>query len=166
MAKDDEFERQHVNFSQMPDLMDRYAKRLAAAADIPATRFWGQSPVGMNATGDSDLENYAASVESMQNEKLTKPLELLDAVLAADAGIKEPIKYEFLSLLDIGEKEQADIAKVKVETAVLAVGGPVMDEEEAREMLDGDQCIGNLDVQAFEAPDPDEDTQGGIVPNA
>jgi len=157
LGANDKFERQHVNFANIPDLMDRYAKRLSAAADIPATRFWGQSPVGMNATGDSDLENYAAHVASMQNVKLPGPLELLDTVLAKDAGLKEVISYEFLSLMDISEKEQADIAKTKVEAAVLAVGGPILDEEEARKMLDGDACIGNIEVDAFEAAVEEEE---------
>ena len=57
--KNDEFDRVSYNFQGLPDLMDRFAERLAAAADIPATRFMGQAPKGMNATGASDEKNYA-----------------------------------------------------------------------------------------------------------
>ena len=82
----DEFERVNVTWSGLPDLMDRFARRLAAAADIPATRFWGQSPVGMNATGESDMKNYASNVAAQQKRLLTEPLRTLDVVLARSAG--------------------------------------------------------------------------------
>ena len=72
MDIEDEFERVSVQFGGLADLMDRFARRLAAAADIPATRFWGTSPVGMNATGESDMRNYALRVAAMQEAKLLR----------------------------------------------------------------------------------------------
>jgi phage-related protein (TIGR01555 family) len=47
------------------DLVDKGLLRLAAVARMPVTKLLGQSPAGMNATGESDQQNWydAANVE-------------------------------------------------------------------------------------------------------
>ena len=145
MDTEDEFERVTVNFAGLADLMDRFARRLAAAADIPATRFWGQSPVGMNATGESDMRNYAVRVAAMQESMLRAPLSVLDAVLARDAGLTEPSEYEFMSLLDLSDDEKAATAKTRAEAVNLAVQAGLIDENEGRAALSGDPVFGELD---------------------
>jgi Protein of unknown function (DUF1073) len=49
-----------------------------SAADIPATRFIGKSPDGMNATGESDIRNYHDRLASDQKVKCTPLLTRLD----------------------------------------------------------------------------------------
>ena len=145
MDMEDEFERVSVTFAGLADLMDRFAKRLAAAADIPATRFWGQSPVGLNATGESDMRNYALHVAAMQEAKLRGPLAMLDAVLARDAGLAEPPEYEFASLLDLSDADKAATAKVLAEALNTAIQAGIIDEPEARAALNGDPVFGDLE---------------------
>ena len=142
---EDEFERVAVSFAGLPELMDRYARRLAAAADIPATRFWAQSPIGLNATGDSDAGNYALAVEAMQRRMISPVLDKLDRVIAAHAGIAEPPEYRWLSLLEMSEAERSANAKTKIEMVVAAVQGGLIDEYEGRAILTGDEVIGDLE---------------------
>jgi hypothetical protein len=58
------------NFAAVPDLIDKFLAVLSAGSDIPATRFLGQAPGGLNATGESDLENYYGRLTSEQTFKL------------------------------------------------------------------------------------------------
>ncbi len=146
MDTEDDYERVSVNFGGLADLMDRFARRLAAAADIPATRFWGQSPVGMNATGESDMRNYALHVAAMQESKLRGPLTVLDAVLARDAGLSEPMVYEFASLLDLSDAEKAQTAKTLAEAVNTAIQAGLVDENEGRAALSGDAVFGELEA--------------------
>src|SRR5688500_3495771 len=44
-------------------LLDKAILRLAAAADMPVTRLMGQSPAGFDATGESDMEQWAGQVD-------------------------------------------------------------------------------------------------------
>ena len=118
---EEEFERVSVQFGGLADLMDRFARRVAAAARIPATRFWGQSPIGMNATGDSDMRNYVMMFEAERQDVLPAALDVLDEVLARDAGLSEPLEYTWPSLLEMSDKEKADVALVKVEAAKKAI---------------------------------------------
>ena len=141
----DEFERVSVTWSGLPDLMDRFARRLAAAADIPATRFWGQSPVGMNATGESDMKNYASNVAAQQKRLLTEPLRTLDMVLARSAGLAERLPYSWPSIIDASDEERAAVSKARAEAVKVAVDAQVIDENEARAALDGDELFGELE---------------------
>ncbi|MDE2846038.1 MAG: DUF1073 domain-containing protein [Gemmatimonadota bacterium] len=154
-AGNEEFERVSVNFGGIKDVQEQFARRLAAAAGIPATRFWSQSPVGMNATGESDMVNYAQHVAAMQNRLLTDPLMRLDEVLARNAGIGDAPEYEWLPLTDMSEVDQATIAKNKAEAMMAAVNSGVIDEDDAREALDGDAVFGTLEGMAPGLPEPD-----------
>lgn len=147
MDKEESFERVSVPFTGLPEIIDRNAKRLAAAANIPATRFWGISPIGMNSTGESDMKNYAMQVAADQKKKLTKPLYLLDQVLSKHVGITELITYEFPSLIDISDSEQADVLLKKAQALAPLILQGIITEEEGRAALDGDPIIGNLEVE-------------------
>jgi len=45
------------------DLLEKSILRLAASANMPVTRLMGQSPAGMDATGESDLEIWSTEVD-------------------------------------------------------------------------------------------------------
>ena len=78
----EDFTRVAVAFQGLANLMDRFASRIAMARDIPQTRFNGNPPTGMSATGDSDMRNYVMMIEARRVVRLAQPLPRLDAVLA------------------------------------------------------------------------------------
>src|SRR6185312_12636580 len=94
---------------------------LSAASDIPATRFLGQSPGGLNATGDSDLENYYGRLEGEQEQTLKPQLmQLLEVqgrsdidrgFRAADCDINFPPLWS-LSGLEAAQVRTADTTNV------------------------------------------------------
>ena len=144
MDAEDEFERVQVNFNGLPNLMNAFAERLAAAAGIPATRFLGRAPIGLNATGESDAANYAMTVGALQESMLRHPLWKIDQVASRHYGLKEPPTYGFPSLLDVSDKDLAETAKLKSETVANLARGMLIDENEAREILSNDPVIGAL----------------------
>lgn len=150
MDINDSFERVNVTFAGIADLMDQYWKRLAAIAKIPATRFLGRSPEGMNATGDSDSANYAMSVKSMQERLLKRPLTLLDKVVARHLGMMAPLKYTWRPLTDMSDKDQAEVSRTRAEALAIAYDRNALTEDEFRERLSGDELFGQL------GPMPDE----------
>ena len=56
----------NASFGSVPELVMTFTQLLSAASDIPATRFLGQAPGGLNATGESDLNNYYDMVQAYQ----------------------------------------------------------------------------------------------------
>lgn len=145
MDKEDEFSREEVTFSGLPDLMDRNATRLAAAADIPETRFWSKSIAGFQSTGTGEERSYALKIGSDQKNQLTEPLHKIDNILERHLGLTENIQYEFPSILDLSEADKVDAALKKAQIVVPLVTAGIIDEDEARTIMDGDEIIGNLE---------------------
>jgi phage-related protein (TIGR01555 family) len=77
LDKEDEFEATSYSFSGLSEMMDQFSMQISGAADIPITRLFGQSPAGMNATGESDLRNYYDGIKSQQESRLRRYINML-----------------------------------------------------------------------------------------
>ena len=145
----EKFERVQQTFAGLADLFDANHVRVAAAVDVPASRFWGQAPKGMNATGDGDLNNYIITFESERENLLPPVYDLLDEIIFRSEELGEVPDYNWPSLLDLSDQDVAQVAKTKAEAAQMAITAGIIDEDEGRAALDGDAVFGPL---AGEAP--------------
>lgn len=123
----EKWEQKQINFGQLPELVQQFLQIAAGAADIPVTRLLGQSPSGLNATGDGDIRNYYDNVSARQRTELTPRLQRLDEVTIRSAlGVRpEEIYYTWNPLWAVSQKEKADIFKVKVDGARVIAGSAV-----------------------------------------
>jgi len=126
-----ELEETGATFGSVPELLMSYIQILSAASDIPASRFIGQAPGGLNATGEGDLENYYNSIASYQESHLDPKFEKLFDVLGPSVlgkekwmQIKKDFELEFESLwnLDGTEKASVDETNVRILTALKDAG--------------------------------------------
>ncbi|MFK0273664.1 DUF1073 domain-containing protein [Ensifer sp. NPDC090286] len=124
LDKEEEFEQKQANFATLPDVLMSFLQIVSGAADIPATRLLGQSPAGMNATGESDLRNYYDRLQAMQSVEMTPAMARLDECIIRSAlGSRDPdIYYEWAPLWGMSEKEKADVFKTKADAARQLVG--------------------------------------------
>ena len=124
LDKDDAFERVAVNFAGVPELLDRQAIRVSASADIPATLLMGQSPGGMDATGDSDIRGYYDRIHARQEVELAPHLKHLAAMLIAGLrpDYRGVVKVTFRPLWQMSELEQAQSDRVRAETEQVRTG--------------------------------------------
>ncbi len=137
-ADGEDYTRQPANFGSIPDMLDRFAGRLAATAGIPVTRLMGEAPAGLGATGASDTRFFYDRVENYRTDDLQPGLErILKVVLyTARPGTTEDTEpewsVEWPSLYVSTEKEKADIRKVVADTDSVYVNmGAVTPEEVA-----------------------------------
>jgi len=156
MDSEDDFDRREISFGNLPEIMDRNANRLSAAADIPETRFWSRSMSGLNSTGEGEERNYALKIATDQNNILPDPLQKIDMVIQKHAGINQKITYKFPSILDLSEGDKTDIALKKSQIVVPLVMAGIIDEDEARMVLDGDDIMGSYDDLDDQMPVADE----------
>ncbi len=114
----EKWERINNQFAGLPDLIKLYLLMASGAWDIPATRFLGQSPVGMNATGESDLTNYYDGLSSKQNSDVSPALHRLDEVIIRSAlgNRPEEIHYRWNPLWQLDPVAQATRQKTLAET--------------------------------------------------
>lgn len=132
LSDGDEYERKQTSFAQLPDVLKSYLQIVAGAADIPATRMIGQSPGGLNATGDSDMANYYDHLESYRQEVIRPALERMDDLIWADEfGSEMPghVWWEFAPLWQMSEKERAEVSAKKAETTIKYVNSGLIPEE-------------------------------------
>jgi uncharacterized protein len=64
-------------FAGLSDMMLQFGQQLSGGSGIPATRLFGQSPSGMNATGESDMRNYHDAINADQETRMRDGLTLL-----------------------------------------------------------------------------------------
>lgn len=115
MDSEETFERVTTPLAGVPEVLQQFAIRLAAAADMPVTRLMGQSPAGLNATGASDIRFYYDRIKSTQNRSARPKINrICQCVFRSKTGPsrgKEPENWtiRFRPLWQMTEAEQAAV---------------------------------------------------------
>ncbi|MGZ2501757.1 DUF1073 domain-containing protein [Rhizobium leguminosarum] len=142
LDKEEEYERKQVSFATLPEVMQTFLQIAAGAADIPVTRLLGQSPAGMSATGESDMNNYYDRVSSIQTLEMKPAIYRLDECLIRSALGNRPTEvfYKWSPLKQMTEKELAEIGKLHAETAQILNTSGLFTAEELRTVV-GNQLV-------------------------
>jgi len=156
LDKEDEWQQHQVTWAGMKDIITTYYSLVAGAADIPATRLFGKSPDGLNATGDGDELNYRSKIATDQNTILRPALEYLDALIMPSI-VSSDVDWCFPPLSVPTEMERADIDKKKAETAKIYVDTALVPADAlgkaVQNMLIEDRTYPGLESALAEMPD-------------
>lgn len=155
---EEDFVRDSASLAGLGDVFDRFMMRLAGAAAIPMTRLFGMSPGGMNATGESDLDNYYDMVRSKQRTYLKPKIKQLYDVIAAWKKI-DPMPVKLKPLTQLNQKEQAEVQKLEADAFKTRADGwgvyidkGVVDGMEARKAA-LHEVLEDADIDPEEEPD-------------
>lgn len=109
---EDDFQTHTYTFTGLDSIIMQFGQQLSGALQIPMTRLLGQSPSGLNATGESDMRNYYDGVNQQQELRLRHPLDNVLRVEAASEGIKLPddFGYMFRPLWQLSAPEKSEVA--------------------------------------------------------
>lgn len=112
LDEDEDYQQKTATFGSIPDLMDRFALRVSAAAEIPIVLLYEQSPGGLNSTGDADIRGYYDRVKVRQTLDLEPEISTLDECLIRSALGSRPadLHYNWRPLWQPSEKERAENA--------------------------------------------------------
>jgi len=116
----DVFEAHHYTFSGLDDVLVQFGQQLAGATGIPLVRLFGQSPKGMNATGESDLRNYYDNINKTQENHLRDPITRLIKIICKSRigkDLPEGTGISFIPLWQLSDKDKAEIIGV-ISTAI------------------------------------------------
>lgn len=144
----EEYDFRTFQYSGVSDVIDATCNLLSAITNIPQTILFGRSPAGMNATGESDLENYYNYIERIQKRMLKSNLRyLLSIIFQAGLATGEVdevprIKIKFNPLWSLSELEQAELESKKAatdltiaQTAQVYIDMQALDATEVRKKL-------------------------------
>lgn len=118
----EEYDFKTFSFTGVSEIIDTTCNQLSALTSIPQTILFGRSPAGMNATGESDMENWYSFVARIQKRMLRRNLRYLLSIIF-QAGITTgevdevpPIKPKFNPLWSLSELEEAQLEQTKAAT--------------------------------------------------
>ena len=125
------------SFAGLRDVYESMCLNLCGASHIPMTKLFGRSPAGMNATGESDLQNYYDYIDSQREAKLRPALEQLLPVLCMSAwgAVPDNLQITFPPLWTPTAMELATIAKTKAEAIVAAYQAGLMNVDTTQKEL-------------------------------
>lgn len=136
----DKLEAQTYTFAGLPDMLLAFGQQISGAINQPLVRLFGQSPAGLNSSGESDLRTYYDGVKKRQERDLKHPLTvILDVLSMSKTGkrLPEGFGFGFVSLWQISEKEKADIANIGSQAIVGAFDAGLLPQKTAMEELRG-----------------------------
>lgn len=126
-GKDEFGIQQSQAFSGISDVLLQFGQQLSGALQIPLVRLFGQSPAGLNSSGESDLRTYYDGINAQQ-EKTRTSLERIIRVVAASEEIELPENFHFVfkPLWQLTDEQKAEVASKVTETVVKAVEGGIV----------------------------------------
>jgi uncharacterized protein len=140
LDSEDDFVPQSINVqSGISDALVQFGQQLSGALQIPLVRLFGQSPAGLNSSGESDLRTYYDNITQQQESHLRVPLTNIVEVVARSEGIELPhdqeLDFDFCSLWEMTEDQKSSISQRDVATVMQATEGGLIDRTTALKEL-------------------------------
>jgi phage-related protein (TIGR01555 family) len=122
LDSEDKFESLQYNFTGLDAVLIQMGQQISGAIKEPLVRLFGQSPVGLNSTGESDLRTYYDGIDSERERRLRPELERLLPVIARSEGIQlsKQFTFQFPVLWQLQASEKEDIASKNTNTILAA----------------------------------------------
>jgi hypothetical protein len=163
---EESFERQQTPVSGLPEILEKFMFRLAAASEMPVSMLFGQAPAGLNATGDADIRFYYDHLKNRQDRTLRPPLERLVRMVFQAAGGTEPEQWsvQFRPLWQLTEPEQANMHIAQANADQVYLSNRVLSPLEVRESRFGDRY--SVGTTLIEGEEPEAKSEPTGAPTA
>lgn len=138
LDKEDVFTTTQYSFSGLSDMLLQFGQQISGATGIPLVRLFGQSPAGLNSTGESDLRMYYDNINSQQESRLRDGLhKVLRIMYRSVIGSEPPEKldFDYVALWQTSTKEKAEIANMTVSMVATAFEKGVIGQDTALQEL-------------------------------
>ena len=133
LSREDSLENHPYSFTGLSEIYEQFMMDMAGAAEIPATRLFGRSPQGMNATGESDLKNYYELIAQMQERHLRPALEKLLPVMAVSCWgyVPDDLEIFFEPVVTTGPLDRVQMLEKLTSSVVSAFSAGLLSREQA-----------------------------------
>lgn len=130
-----------VPLSGLDALQAQAQEQMASVARIPLSIYLQITPTGLNATSDGETRNFYADVKAYQEKNFRPALQRILEIVQLSLGqkVNPDIKFEFIDLWEMSDKDKADIRKSDAEADIGYVQTGIVSADEARERLSEDE---------------------------
>lgn len=131
---EDEYGRETTAVTGLGDLLQAFMARVSSAAGgIPITKLFGTSPGGLNATGESDINQWDDRVKSYQDDKIVPHLRRICEILLHVRKVSvEKWSIDPRPLRQQTDKEKAETRKLVADTDKIYLEYGVVGADEIR----------------------------------
>ena len=178
---DDEFDVHQYAFSGLSDMLLQFGQQISGALEIPLVRLFGQSPAGLNSTGESDLRNYYDGIKQKQEARLRVGVEKMYELLYRSTFGRPPgdeFTVEFQPLWQMSDAERATVAQTTTTAITDVYDRQIIDRATALQELKqlsmvtgvfsniSDEAIQEAEDEPPPAPDAAVPDPGSLPPAA
>ena len=165
---EDDFQTMQYTFTGIPEIMLQFGQQISGAIGVPLVRLFGQSPVGFNSTGESDLRIYYDNVKHDQDTDLRPGLKRLLNVMYKSVTGKTPGKdfsFEFRSLWQMTNEQKAQAAQTMTASIISALQADAIPISVAmKELRKLSDTVGIFASITDEDIDAAEESDNGLMP--
>ena len=165
---EDAFSAQSYQFSGLPDVLLSFAQQISGAIQVPLVRLLGQSPAGLNSSGDSDLRTYYDGIlykqESMLRGAVGKLLKIAyKSELEKD--FDEESSFTFRNLWQMTEEQKATVTTATVSAILQAMDSGAINQATAlRELKSMSEVVGAFSSINDEMIQEAEEVEKNLMP--
>lgn len=169
LDKDDVFTTHQYSFGGLSEIYQNIMSDLAGAAEIPQTKLYGSSPAGMNATGESDLQNYYETIEQKQEAYLAPVIDkLLPIMCMSEFGvIPDDIDYKFNPIAKTKPVDKTDLGSKQTEAVIAVFNAGLISQQaalkELRQMSELTDLWSNITDEDIDKADAEVQQQGELT---
>ncbi|WP_220389000.1 phage portal protein [Paenibacillus tyrfis] len=169
LGKDDDFATHQYSFGGLNDIYESFMLDIAGACQMPVTKLFGRAPAGMNATGESDMENYYETVQQAQETYLAPVLDkLLPIMCMSEFGaVPDDIDYIFNPIRTPSDKDVAELVEKKTNSIINLFSAGIIGQKtslkELKQMSDSTGMFTNITDEDIENAD-DSTYPGELLP--
>jgi hypothetical protein len=145
---EEEIQQIDTSLSDLDNLIMTQYQLVAACANIPSTKLLGTQPKGFNSSGEYEEASYHEELESIQENHLIPLIDrhhqlIIKSIIIPKYKIEEfNIETVFNSLDSMTSEEQANLNKLKAETASQLYQIGAINGDDERKRIIGDKYSG------------------------
>ena len=127
--------------SGVRDIVEMSLNLLTAVWRIPKIKYLGEGEGGLNASSKEQMRSFYDYITSQQEKEFTHPLEIVSKIFQLNLGldINKALSFEFPPLVEMDDKELADLNKEQADRDAIYLANGVLSQEEVRKRLSMDK---------------------------
>ena len=136
-SEDDVVTEQNSSFSGITDVVIHIAQQVTGGIGMPLVKFLGQSPAGLNSTGESDFRMYYDNILQLQERDYRDGVTTVYRCAAHSIGVDpgNDFSIQFRPLWQLDETAKADAAQKLTATILSAKADGTISQKTALEEL-------------------------------
>lgn len=160
MDSEDDYAQKQLSFSGLAEVMREIRMQIASDMRMPLSKVFGISASGFN-SGEDDIENYNAMVESsVRSKSKFEILKILEILCQQQYGfVPEDLRISFKPLRVLSSEQEENVKNAKFSRLMQAKAAGEMTTEEFKEACNRDNLLGiQLDTSIETLEVEDEET--------